>query len=169
MSLTLTTQEMRETLSVFSSTFEWVFSRLGEDDQFKVKSWYEASGRMIPCVSLRPDGLQKIIDDIFLEEPIRDFMFNLSFRFFTICSEGDQFVLRLAGNVAQGLTCDGPNTKWSLIPAKLRESLAQSVFDTMSTKPNSWQDSKYSTTLEGFLESNKLLLLVYLIHLSSSL
>ena len=163
----LSTQEMLTTLNVFATCQQHLFAQLGEEGKYKVQQWIEKKVLcVIPCFSLRPDALEITNDQIFKDVDIRDFCLALTFRFFTLCCEGEQFVHRLAGSMAQGLSCDGELPKWSTVPEVIKVSMPESIMDHIRSGANRLAGSK-ELTVTSFLESNKHLLVVYLLHLTS--
>jgi hypothetical protein len=154
----LSTPEMFTALEVFAASTSHVLGTLSEAEHANVVKWLtQEIYPLVPCFAVRPDSFVTLTDSMFKDAGIRDFCLNLSLRFFTLCSEGDNFIARLAGSLANGLSVDGPEAKLSLIPVVIKDSLPNSIFSTHFK----------NTTLVKFLESNKPFMVVLMLHLTN--
>lgn len=167
----LTSEEMRQAMILFTECQKNVYDESIEDDKIIIDKWISYSVLAInPCYSLRPDALNAILSNIFADSRIRDFCFDLAFRFFSTWGDHNDSAHRLSKNIAEGLALDGPDTSLSVIPQTILTSMAQTVFsEIISVSRFPWlRLSKNPVAIEDFLHSNKHLLVVYMLYLTNT-
>lgn len=159
---------MKKTLDIFVDCFELVNNKLIETDKAEVDKFVEQVSLMVPCLSFRPDSIQEFNDKIFKSVTLTHFMFDLSFKFFSLAGDDDSFVDKLINKLLVGLQIDGPLFKYSIIPKEIAASCPMNLFypgnNFISKIVN---DGANSDSLYGFLQSNKHFLLLYLMHLTN--
>ena len=166
-------QEMYEILSTLTSLQEEMLAELSEDDKSTVMQWITSICLFNPSVMLRPDSLIEISDSIFGSSVIADYVLDLTFRFYTLAGNTNTFAQDLVTNLTLGLSLDGPDINYSLIPPELKQSMPTSLY------PNGQQLSLWNRllariglytpiTVEQILLSNKHLVVVFLLHITNT-
>lgn len=169
----LSMTEMYEILKVLTSLQEEMLADLSEDDSLVISRWISNICLFNPSVMLRPDSLIEIGDSIFGSSVITDYVLDLTFRFYTLAGNSNTFAQDLATNLAEGLSLDGPDVDYSLIPPELMQSMPTTLY------PNGQQLTLWNrflafigiykpVTVTNILLSNKHLVVVFLIHISNT-
>lgn len=160
---------MKQTLKLFADIQTRALSQPYIPTELQaIKNWVlNTALRVQPSTSLRPDNIEIIRASIFKDTVVRDFINDLSFRFFTLCNEEEDFLNKLSVSIANGIT-SGNKSTISIIPNKLKESLmfshdSELVIDMFFLGI----PYKSKTTLPEFLKSNKYLIIMYLIILTN--
>lgn len=133
----------------------------------EIEKWIAEVVLMTPVYSLRADALQKFIDNTYLLEDVRDFVFDLGFRFFS--SWGiPHGAARLSASLVEGLSQDGQNPEMSLIPKEILASMSVASTKELIDPPTWWDRllGRQPQSLQGVLTSNKPLLVMYLIYVT---
>jgi hypothetical protein len=157
----LTSDQMKNTLALFAVSSQHVISQRSNESKATIEAWVKnVPYLLIPTVSLRSDSLTNINDSIFSNEEVRDFIFDLSFRFFSLSNTDDQFMTKLSNTLANSISLDNP--KFSIVPAPIKKSLSSHIELTVDSILG-----KKKITIEQLLESNKHLILVYLFCLTA--
>ncbi len=167
----LNTEQMLTAMAALAEQQTFALKELGDDDKALVNKWIEETVLlMIPCVSLRPDAVEQLQLTIFEKAVIRDFVFDLGFRFFSVWSEGDNSDLSLAKSLANGLALDGPDASLSVIPESVLASMVTAIFSEVKVESRfPWFSlARPRVTVEDFLCSNKHLMVLYMIYLTNS-
>ena len=165
--------EMYEVLKTLTSLQEEMLADLSIEDTIVITQWIKTICLFNPSVMLRPDSLIEIGDSIFGSSVITDYVLDLTFRFYTLAGNSNTFALDLATNLAEGLSLDGPDVDYSLIPPELKQSMPTSLY------PNGKQLTVWNRFLAfiglykpvkvvNILLSNKHLVVVFLIHISNT-
>ena len=130
----LTTEQMKTAIDIFTKCQHHVLHENNiQNDKEHISKWInETVLSIVPVVSLRADSIEFINDSIFKDETIRTFVFDLSFRFFSICNESDNFAKNLSVSISNGLVID--KTELSIIPNAIRQSLVSHIFSTMKVR-----------------------------------
>lgn len=164
----LTYEEMKKTLDIFVDCYELVHNKLGEPEKVEVAAFVEKVSLMVPCLSLRPDSLQEYNDKIFKSVALTHFMFDLSFKFFSLAGDHSNFIERLIGKLKDGLEIDGLNPRDSIIPKEIASSCPVTLFALSENKISQWiKNNDDRIDLHSFLRSNKHFILLYLMHLTN--
>lgn len=153
---TLTTDEFTQVLDIFKTILE------SEEKTKEVKEWLDyASKRYSPMFMFRAESIVTINDSIFTNEDIRTFILSVSFKFFSLCSIGDNFLDRLYNSLENGLLIDDGET--STIPEQVRHSLINKAFQNYTiTKKYLWFSVTRKVTFKEFLKSNKHFIIILL-------
>ena len=114
----LSTNEMGDTLSLFTNCFNTVLAEHSEQEIISINLFIQDLALMVPCYSLRPDKMRLLNDSIFNNTIVTEFILDLSFRFFTLLGDETTFI-KLTGNLSLGLSIDGSNIRKSIIPLSI--------------------------------------------------
>jgi hypothetical protein len=148
---------MFSAMEVFTSCSANALHHASEAEHEHLSKWLKNEVYpIVPCFSLRPDSVSTLLDAVFKDTVVRDFCLTLTTRFFALCCEGEQFTIRLAASLSNGLAVDGPDTKLSIVPNVIKDSMPQSIF-SLHFK---------NTTPVKFLESNKVFMVLLMLHLT---
>lgn len=166
--LRLTSDEFKKALDIFVDCHDLVKAKMVESEKTEVDAFIEKISLMVPCLSLRPDNIQEYNDKIFKSVVLTHFIFDLSFRFFTMAGDYDDFISRLASNLEEGLTIDGPNTHYNIIPSEIASSCPVNLFNVAGNSfgkmlVKSISNNNLNTI--SFLTSNKHFIIMYLLYL----
>lgn len=161
----LTTGQMDRALDTFASCVSAVVRQTAGTDLPAVQQWAHDIMTRVAVMTLRPDSIQEIADSVFKDTVVRDFVLNVSFRFFTLCAEGQDFPRQLAANFVQGLCVDPSNKAASIIPDDVIASMPQAMFANYLGKLGVHNGSREMTMVD-FLVNNKILMVVYLFALT---
>lgn len=174
----LSVDEFKESLSLFVGCHELVLKRRTTEEQKKIYQWLSAN--IYPMVALftaRRGDIQKLHEDIFRHELIRDYYSDLGFMFFSMCGFGEDYPARLALSLTNGLMLDGPDYRENLIPAVLQHSMVSTIFGSALPSWKRWwlrlRGSKvYSHHITSLIQEtlyhNRLWMLVLLATITSS-
>ena len=169
----LSQKEMYKAIKLLASLQEEMMQDLSELDKQKVTAWITSICLFNPSVMLRPDSLIQIGDSIFGSSEITDYVLDLTFRFFTLAGDSDTFAQDLAFNLAEGLSLDGPDINYSLIPQELQQSMPTSLYPK-GKQLSFWNRVKEAlgiyrpTKIHEILHNNKHLVVVFLLHISNT-
>lgn len=157
----LTSDQMKNTLALFAISSQHVLSQRSDKSKASVEQWIKnIPYLLIPTVSLRADSLTAVNDSIFSNEDVRDFIFDLSFRFFSLANVDSSFLDKIASTLANSISLDDP--KFSIVPEPIKKSLSSHIELTFNSI-----FGKKKITIQQLLKSNKHLILVYLFCLTA--
>jgi hypothetical protein len=160
---------MENAMDAFSLCYQHLFKNRTLTDQAEIELFLTSVTLINPTYTLRPDQTDSINNSIFNSPAITSFMFDLSFRFFTLNADRDGFVRSLASSLKDGLIVDGPNKDKSIIPSEIAKSCPINVFtlDLPKWFSNKTKASDTEEIIVDFLVNNKHLMLVYLMYLNA--
>jgi hypothetical protein len=164
----LTTEQMQKSLQVFAECQNRLMLDLNSDeDKQTIATWIIKNPlALVPVVSLRADGIKEINDSIFTNETVRTFVFDFSFRFFSLCNESDNFLENLSCSIANGLILD--DESFSIIPDAIRSSLVSDIFKNLTGRNKRFFKKNIQSEIVNFLKANKHLLIVFMICLTNN-
>lgn len=148
----LTTDQMVVVATVFQESYAHVLSNSIEDT--KIDRMRFVAGIVLqekPYLLVTEEGIQRLISLVFADERNRDFIFTLSYTFFSRWGEDDLSVKGLAENLARGVSqasaIYGANQDINAIPHEIAIRLT----------PNN--------VAKDLIESNKWLMIILLLQL----
>lgn len=162
----LNQDEMQKAINLFIDTYSKVSQNNSQLPE--IQKWIkETILGTVPCYMFRPDILKMVSDSVFKSELIRDFIFDLSFRFFSLLDNSDHYTEKLINNLCNGLMVD--SEKLTLIPQSTRQSLVSTQIPEMFyiTKVGFFGIKK-KTLLSELLLSNKHLIVILFLHLTAT-
>lgn len=170
--MSLKENEIKQALELFVECQAELFSGLSETDQATLDTWVQTVVLINPAVMFRPDAVFEINERIFDNQVISGFVLDLAFHFFAKAG-GPEFSHALCVNLAHALLLDGPEPDNSTIPTGVKLSMPQTLFGTntnfgMFSKILRFLKGNNALTIFEFLENNKHLVIVLLVHLTNS-
>ena len=164
---------MYEAIGQLTALQEAMLADLDEADKAIVTQWVGYVCLLNPSVMMRPDVLVEVVDKIFGSSVITNYVLDLTFRFYSLSGNTNTFAQDLATNLAEGLSLDGPDVDYCLIPEDLKQSMPTSLY------PSGKQLSLWNRLLEilgiyrptktrSILLSNKHLVVVLLLHIANT-
>ena len=171
---TLTHEKLDNLFLIFVEEFS-IVKKLWEPDTDAINSinaFVDYVVLLNPILLLRPDNSTDIMDKIFSDTKLADFILNLSFRFYSLGAYGKYYDL-LIDNLADGLSIDGPNPNYSLIPNDIKASMPVSLSNETSypiwiLKILQRLGLYELETPKMLLKNNKLLVIILMIYLTNT-
>jgi len=169
----LTRLEMGDVHNDFVVVVEDALAKLSEKDRPHVEQWRKDQVAYYNVHYIfRPDKAKEIHDLIFSDVVIRDFLFEVQFRFYVFSGQDDSFIDKLCANLEDALTIDGPVSDYNTLPGFLRASLPLGIFVSAARSPNPvvrlfrrFAIFRRTTTIHEFLRNNPLLVVILMLNL----
>ena len=166
-------QTMRLMLSNFVACFTEAYKDNNAEAQVVIDNWVREVKMLNVTMFLRPDSIIKINELLFSRVEVRDFVFDMCFKYFSTYAYGENYDFVVSG-LANGLSVDGPEPSKCIIPPELKQSMPVSVYRNNSildwVKFNLNKIGfRFKTPIEAFLHNNKLVISILLVHLTHSL
>lgn len=165
--MVLSADEFENAHSHFLTCLNTELGKRDEQAKSQIEKWIADVVLMNPVYSLRADALQKFIADTYHVEDVREFVFDLGFRFFTTWGI-PHGAARLSASLAEGLSQDGPDAQQSSIPQEILDSMSSAALYQLA-EPLTWWDrflGRQQPSLQEILISNKPLLVMYLVYVT---
>ena len=165
---------MRDALELLSELQVSLLSSLSQNDKLLVERWINSVILINPANILRPDSIAQINDEIFGRYLVAEFLFDLTFQFYALAGDSEDFTERLAQSVKEALCIDGEDIEYSLIPPELLQSMPSMLYP----KPKQLGLVDRLLILLGFKKSvdvyklllnNKYLVVLLLIHITNAI
>lgn len=166
-------------ISTALTLFAELQTQLLEDLSTSPKETEEVKALIADCAIMNPvafvkqSNLMAYNERIFSNPGLRDFVLDLTFRFFALSGESDTFIESLCKNLSDGICVDGPNPTLTTLPEAVASVGPMSLYP-WSKYPGwiaKWMrrfGSKEAYTLEEVLLNNKHLVSLLLIHLTNT-
>jgi hypothetical protein len=139
----LNTTDMEEAATVFTQSLNHVLSNYLTESSKSVKEFVtHIVLKEKPYMMITEEGLPHIVELVFMNEIVRDFVLTLSSVFFSRWGNNDEQVLGLAGNIARGVSVlrvgDNVDIANSVIPRQISERLMTEEMGSMLLYNNRW-------------------------------
>lgn len=169
----LNSDVFKEALLDFRELSATVLASRSEDDQLCISAWSTQVDLLSTHFAFRPDSITSIANQVFGQEPVRDFVLEMHFRFFALSGSGEDYINRLIQNLVDALCLDGPDLTYSILPATVSESSAISIFSKLEAPGllrrifgRGGKDKEAQFNLFLFLRNNLWIVVVLLVYLA---
>lgn len=168
----LTTEEMDAALAAFANLQEQVkqdLSYYGSQD--KIDKWIQSTVLLCkPAYMFRPDSIIELGSSIYSSEEITDYVYDLSFRFFSTWSCGENTFERICKSLTIGLELDQNRKDLCTIPEDIRACMPVSVLSQYRQDVPWWKRLfNRKITINDFLNDNRYLVIVLFLYLTNKL
>ena len=173
MNARLTDEQMNDALGTFTQVTEQVLERLVDDDmRTEVVKWLDALTLYNVHFIFRPDIKDQLDDVVLANETVRNFLFDVQFRFYALAGTGPGFVNALCSNLDAGLRLGGYNTELNALPSELAGSLPTAFFKGSTKGQGFWATLRAlvavnrEVSLHDFLYNNPVYVTVLMLYLT---
>lgn len=83
----------------------------------------------------RPDLLEQVSNDVFSDEDVRTFVFNVQYAFYATAGTGPGFIEALTNTLEDALLIDGPCVDFNMLPPEIKDSMPLTFYKS-SKQPN---------------------------------
>ena len=130
--LRLTSDELSDSLNVLKTLLENELSEVTLDEQELIKKYLDEMKLFNPYFILRPDAIELIVDKTFSNVVIRNFMMNLTYKYFILVPNTNNHDSRLALALMDGIVIDGSD--YCVLPESISSSCANHLFTPKKEK-----------------------------------
>ena len=164
--LRLTSEELTDSLSVLKALIETDLSEVTLDEQELIKKYLTEMKLFNPYFVLRPDAIELIVDKTFSNVVIRNFMMNLTYKYFILVPNTNNHDSRLAFALMDGIVIDGFD--YCVLPESISSSCANHLFTPKKEKKTFFArlfQVSPEETIFNSLQQNKFLMVLLLTQL----
>ena len=142
-------QQMDRTLATFAAVVNDALDKLVDEDMhLAAVNWINEMRLLEVHALFRPDMIAELNLSICHDETIRNFLFEIQFRFYALAGSGQGYIEGLCTNLAQALLIDGPVAELNVLPEVL--SMHMPLAFLPGPKPQHWL-----TRLKNFFFKNQ--------------
>ena len=164
--LRLTSEELTDSLSVLKALIETQLLEVTLDEQELIKKYLTEMKLFNPYFVLRPDAIELIVDKTFSNIVIRNFIMNLTYKYFILVPNTNNHDSRLALALMDGIVIDG--FEYCALPDSIASSCANHLF-APKKENKSFFDKLFQVspeeTIFNSLQQNKFLMVLLLTQL----
>jgi len=130
--LRLTSEELKVSIGSLNALMDIELSEMSLDEQELIKKYLSEMKLFNPYFILRPDAIELIVDKTFSSIVIRNFMMNLTYKYFILVPSTNDHDSRLALALMDGIIIDGFN--YCVLPESIASSCANHLFTPNKAK-----------------------------------